>query len=159
MGAVYGREYVTNLMNSKVTQSQTLSNVAPSNSVFGDSWPGVHKTLTVVYKHEGYDPNIVIVREHGSLNLNIPSRSRGSNAESTYSGNNLRIIGAAYGLADVTYHVQSMVRNNRLDVSASNSVFGDTYGGVRKTLVVVYRFGNGPYRTRFVTEWHTLHIS
>ena len=159
MGAVYGRKDVTNLLNSKVTESQTLSNIAPSNGVFGDSWPGVHKTLTVVYKHEGYDPNIVILREHASLNLNIPSRSQGSNAEHICEGNNLKIIGAVYGLADVTYQVQSMVQNNRLEVSARNNVFGDSYGGVVKTLVVVYRFGNEDYKTTFVTEGNTLNIS
>ena len=156
---MYGRRDVTSFLNSKVTSSQSLQ-VAASNGVFGDSWGGVRKTLVVVYEQEGYDPKIVIVREHGSLQLKITPRPLGGNKESGCSDNakTLRIIGAAYGLADVTYVVQSMVRNNRLQVRAINSVFGDTYHGVRKTLVVVYRFEDGPYRTKFVTEGNTLRI-
>ena len=155
---MYGREDVTNFLNRRVTRGQTL-HVAASNGVFGDSWRGIRKTLVVVYRQQGYDPKIVVVREHGNLQLNIPARVRGFNRVPTYTDRNLRIIGAAYGLADVTYQVQSMVRHNRLRVRASNSVFGDTYHRVRKTLVVVYRIGNGPYRTKFVTEGNTLGIS
>ena len=62
-----------------------------------------------MFKQEGYDPKIVIVREQGSLQLKIiiTPRPLGGNKESGCSDNakTLRIIGAAYGLADVTYVV------------------------------------------------------
>ena len=154
MGAAYGRGIVTNSLNQKVSQRQSLR-VAASNSVFGDPWRGVRKTLVVVYQQGHCDPAIVTVREHQTLVLNSRYGCTQRNQANT---NTLKIIGAAYGLADVTYHVQRMVRNNRLDVSASNGVFGDTYGGIRKSLVIVYQHGNGPYRTEVTTEGSAIHI-
>ena len=129
--------------------------VSASNNVFGDPWRGVKKTLVVVYQHEGYLPRVRIVREHRTLT--IGQRLMGHNTR-TQPGNNLRIVGAAYGLVDVTHKVQSLVWNNRLHVAARNNVFGDTWRGVKKSLVVVYQYGNGHYRTKIVTEGHTLHI-
>lgn len=64
LGAVYGRADVTNLLNSRVTNTQALLNEAASNHNFGDSWRGVVKSLVVVYQQEGYDPHVRIVREH-----------------------------------------------------------------------------------------------
>ena len=158
LGAVYGRKDVTSYLNERVTSHQSL-HIPASNSIFGDSWHGVYKTLVVVYKQDGYDPKTIIVREHGGNNqLYIHSLPRGYKKEPTYYDHKLRIIGAAYGLADVTNKIRSMVYNNHLRVRASNYVFGDTYYGTRKTLVVVYRFGSGPYRTKFVTEGRTLSI-
>ena len=160
MGAAYGRADVTSTLNASITSSQTLS-VRASNSVFGDSWKNVRKTLVVVYQHSGYDPRIVIVREHFYDTLNIaarPSRYCIQSCYNTMGQNDLIIVGAAYGLADVTYQVQKMVRNNQLSVSASNSVFGDTYNRVRKTLVVVYLQGSGGYKIKIVTEGNTLRI-
>ena len=119
--------------------------------MFGDSRRHIWKTLVVVYQHSGYDPHIVIVREHFYDTLNIAARPSFSLLSSirVYQRvtkiNYLNIVGAAYGLADVTYQVQKMVRNNRPSVSASNHVFGGTYYHVRKTL------GYGEYRTRIVS--------
>ena len=154
LGAAYGRADVTTRLNSRITHSQTL-HVSASNHAFGDSWWGVKKTLVVVYQHEGYLPRIRIVREHHTLT--IGQKLLGRNVGSQ-PGNGLRIAGAAYGLGDVTHKVQSKVRNNRLHIAASNRVFGDTWPWVRKTLVVVYQYGNGSYRTKIVTEGHTLRI-
>lgn len=155
MGAAYGRADVTNSLNQRVTQGQSLQ-VQASNSVFGDSWPGVRKTLVVVYQHEGYDPRVAVVREHNTLYIN--SRTRGFNQPPYTPGSTLKIVGAAYGLADVTHKVQSSIHNNRLDITASNGVFGDSYCGIKKTLVIVYQHGSGPYRTEIATEGYTLHI-
>lgn len=154
LGAAYGRADVTKRLNSRVTRRQKLR-VSASNRVFGDPWRGVKKTLVVVYQHEGYLPRIRIVREHRTLT--IGQRLMGRNLR-TQPGRNLRIVGAAYGLVDVTHKVQSLVRNNRLRVAARNNVFGDTWRGVRKSLVVVYRYKNGAYRTKIVTEGRILHI-
>ena len=71
----------------------------------------------------------------------------------------LNILGAAYGPADVTNKGRSLVSGNHLRVAARNSVFGDPWRTKKKTLVVVYQFGNGPYWTKIVTEGHTLGIS
>ena len=160
LGAAYGRADVTRTLNASVTPSHGTLHVSASNSVFGDSWRHVRKTLVVVYQHADYDPHIVVVREHHVLNI-APRPARWCLdylSGSPSGGHNLIIIGAVYGLADVTYQVRSMVRNNHLSVSARNHVFGDTYHRVRKTLVVVYRYGDGPCRTKIVTEGQTLRI-
>ena len=70
------------------------------------------------------------MREHFHDRLNIAARPLHLCLQSEYTAvgqNDLIIAGAAYGLADVTYQVQNLVRNNRLSVSASSSVFSDTY--------------------------------
>ena len=52
----------------------------------------------------------------------------------------LNILGAAFGKADVTDQVRSAVNNDSLSISASNSVFNDTWPGNKKSLVVVYQY-------------------
>src|SRR5262249_6791478 len=58
----------------------------------------------------------------------------------------LQIIGAAYGLTDVTTKVAARVNGGAspqsLSILASDSVFGDSWQGTRKSLTVVYRYGD-----------------
>ena len=154
MGAAYGKADVTDILNSRITHHQTLQ-VSASNSIFGDPWRHVTKTLVVVYQQEGYAPHIKIVKEHKTLTI---YRRREGNHFVKNRPDTLNIVGAAYGLADVTNQVRSYVSGNHLRVTASNRVFGDTWRGTKKSLVVVYHFGNGLYWTKIVTEGHTLHI-
>ena len=154
MGAAYGKADVTRFLTSRITSHQTLQ-VRASNNIFGDPWRGHTKTIVVVYQHEGHTPRIKIVKEHRTLT--IYQKREGNHFAKNHPGT-LNILGAAYGSADVTRRVRSFVSGNRLRVAASNRVFGDPWRGKRKTLVVVYQFGNGPYWTSIVTERHTLHI-
>lgn len=154
MGAAYGKADVTRFLNSRITHHQTLQ-VSASNKIFGDPWRGFTKTLVVVYQHEGHAPHIRIVREHRTLT--IYQKQEGNNFAKNRPGT-LNILGAAYGLADVTRQVRSLVSSNHLRVAARNRVFGDTWRGKKKTLVVVYQFGNGPYWMKIVTEGRTLRI-
>jgi hypothetical protein len=75
----------------------------------------------------------------------------------------LQILGAAWGLGRVTWTVVGLVDRNtspqRLTVQASDSVFGDPWFGVRKTLVVVYRYDDGPVGVATAREGDTLTIS
>ena len=146
---------MTATINSRI--SNGALRVEASNNIFGDSWKGVPKSLVVVYQHEGYEPVTAIVPE--STTLNIPPRPFVSHSSShdcpSYP---LRIVGAAYGLAEVTGQVRSLVNQYHLDVVASNSVFRDSWKGEGKTLVVVYQRGDGPYMTKFVTEGNRLQI-
>ena len=54
----------------------------------------------------------------------------------------LTILGAVYGIGDVTAKAQSLVSNNSLSVTADNATFGDTFYGVVKTLAIIYQYGN-----------------
>ena len=159
LGAAYGPRDVTSDLSRRVTSSGQLT-VKPSNGVFGDPWGGVKKTLVVVYKHSCSPPRIAIAREHYDHQLHISAKPLNfyNCFQERYSRHGLNIVGAAYGLKDVTDKVRSLVHHNRLSIRASNYMFGDSYPGVRKTLIVVYRYGYGRYRTKIVKEDETIHI-
>ncbi|WP_175932679.1 hypothetical protein, partial [Burkholderia sp. BCC0801] len=69
-----------------------------------------------------------------------------SNSEAEVSGD-LQILGAAYGLLDVTNLVMNRVNRNTVpqslpETAASNSLFPDGWRGEDKTLTVFYRYGS-----------------
>jgi len=156
LGAAYGRADVTHTVHRRISNYETLS-VDASNTIFGDSWHGIEKSLVVVYQHQGYHPRVSITREHHTLN--IDARPEVSNPTTVnHPIHQLTIVGAAYGLSEVTSKVRSLVQYEHLDVVASNDVFGDSWFGTWKTLVVVYQYGNGPYRTVIAIEGNRLRI-
>jgi hypothetical protein len=156
LGAAYGPRIVTGTVSNRVTHYGSLS-IPASNGMFGDPWRGIVKTLVVVYQQEGYEPRVAITQERHTMK--IYSRPKPSNpCVPNYISSQLRILGAAYGLADVTAKVQALVRYNHLNVAASNAVFGDSWRGIKKTLVVVYRYGRGSYRTKVATEGNRIQI-
>ena len=55
--------------------------------------------------------------------------------------NKLNILSAVYGLKDHSEFVQSMVTKGNLNFVANNGVFGDSWIGIQKSMVVVYRIG------------------
>ena len=73
--------------------------------------------------------------------------------------NRLQIVSARYGAgdrwADVTKKVQGLVKRNRLEVKASNTVFGDPARGITKSLEVNYTLNGKPGHAR-VGEHGTL---
>ena len=52
----------------------------------------------------------------------------------------LTILGAAYGLGDVTGKVRALQYPDKLIVTANNATFTNTWPNVTKTLVVVYQY-------------------
>ncbi|CAB4027709.1 Hypothetical predicted protein, partial [Paramuricea clavata] len=71
----------------------------------------------------------------------------------------LEIYFAVYGPSDVTREVRSFIQHERLTVKAANSVFSDTWKGHRKTLVVVYRYGNSDLKQAIIKEGDTLQLT
>jgi hypothetical protein len=130
-GASYGPADVTAALRTRVGGDQTLGFTA-DNATFGDSWPGVRKTCVIVSSYGGAGVDTDIVIESG--------------ANSTMPGDDLQILGAAYGKADVTAAVAAAVDRradpNALDIAADNATFGDSWPGVPKTLTVVFRYGS-----------------
>jgi len=113
--------------------------------------------LWLFIQHEGYGPRVSVTREHNTLHIN--ARPEVSNPTTVnHPIHQLTIVGAAYGLSEVTSKVRSLVQYEHLDVVASNDVFGDSWFGTWKTLVVVYQYGNGPYRTVIAIEGNRLRI-
>ncbi len=50
------------------------------------------------------------------------------------------ILGAAYGPADVTEKVRQLYNGGENVIKAENSVFGDSWYGIVKTLSISYRY-------------------
>ena len=66
----------------------------------------------------------------------------------------LTIYGAAYGPNDVTAKVRSLRKEQRFSFTVNNETFGDSWYGVRKSLVVVYTYSvsHGEVLTTIVEE-------
>jgi hypothetical protein len=131
LGASYGPADVTAALRRQIGGDQSLAFTA-DNATFGDSWPGVRKACVVVYYYQGDGPQTDIVIETA--------------AGSAMPGHDLQILGAAYGLADVTAKVAAAVSRQAdpetLDIGADNQTFGDGWPNVPKTLTVVFRYGS-----------------
>ena len=73
------------------------------------------------------------------------------------SSSSLKIISAAYGRGDRTDAVQNLVDNGERHIRAKNHVFGDTWPGFRKTLVIVYSDGSQT-RTKICEEHQAIDL-
>ena len=125
LGAAYGKADVTDKANQALTSNGEFDEEA-SNEVWEDSWKGHKKTLVVVYEYDGLQMLNVVKENERMYFIASPA---------------MTILGAAYGLADVTTKVCALVKNRSLAVTANNDTFGDSWKGVKKTLVVTYQYG------------------
>ena len=125
LGAAYGKEDVTQKARNLLSSNGEFDQLA-SNEVWGDGWPGNLSTLVVMYEYDGLQM-LDVVKESERMHF-IASPP-------------MTILGAAYGLADVTTKVCELVKNRSLTVKANNSTFGDSWVGIPKTLVVTYQYG------------------
>ena len=125
LAAVYGLSDVTRVAQSLVTSNQEFNQLASSN-VWGDGWPGHDKTLVVVYEYS--DMFMVDIAVEGERMHFVASPP-------------LTILGAAYGLNNVTTKVKELVKNRSLKVTADKATFRDGWRGYHKTLVTAYQYG------------------
>lgn len=142
-GASYGPSDVSATVRSLVTPVGTLSLVADS-ATLGDAWDGNHKTFVIVASYAGQVPFIDIVVDGAAYALSYRPP--------------LHILSAFYGLKDVTDIVRASVCRRSLSVSASSSVFGDGWPGVRKALHVVFQYADCKPQMAVATENQTLQI-
>jgi len=61
------------------------------------------------------------------------------------------IRGASWGALDITTTLSNLYLAGNFNISASNTLFGDGYPGVAKSLVVVVLY-NGVYTTLYAAE-------
>jgi hypothetical protein len=121
ISAVYGKAEVSEKVLEIVSQGNLSFHA--SNENFGDNWPGVVKSFSVVYRI-GDGPVRTIVVTEGEL----------------VSLHDVHIISAVYGKADVSERVRKILQSQS-SFHASNSTFGDTWPGIRKSFVIVYDIG------------------
>lgn len=137
--AIYGLADVTAIVRKKVNQKTQSLSIKAENGVFGDSWPNVWKSFIVVF---GFGTGYVetrVVKEHETVHIDKSQFSSKYQAENAYGV--INVLSAVYGLKEDSKMVQDRVEKHNLKVSANNHVFGDSFEGWRKTLVVVYRMG------------------
>ena len=140
-GATYGPAPVTKKVVSLV-RNRTL-NVVANNDTFGDTWHGHTKSLTITYQYGQERPIVEIAKEGSALNIIYTPGS--ADYLPPTDPTSLNIVGAAYGLGDVTSNVQALVLNNQLNITANNETFGDTWPGTEKSFTLVYQYGrNNP---------------
>ena len=76
----------------------------------------------------------------------------------------INVLGAAYGRSAFTQKVRSLLENGSQKIDAENSVFGDTWPHVCKTLTVVYIIGTlqshniTSVRTAVIKEFNDLFL-
>ena len=139
LGAAYGLAPVTAQVQDMVVNRQL--HVTADNSTFGDTWHGVKKSLVVTYQFGDEEPGVISVAEKSSMSILYAQNDLSRNVTAP---NYLSIISSVYGLGDVTAKCQSLVQGNCLDVTANDATFGDTWHGVKKSLVTVYQYGANP---------------
>ena len=126
--------------------------------MFGDPWVGTVKSLVIVYQYDNAKPVVVYASENNVISIVQPDSCH-LEAWNPPSSEEFVIAGAAYGLADSTKQVQSLVRQKKAGIYATNEVFGDSWFGTVKTLVVVYRdssFSSKTYRVAIAIEGYAI---
>jgi hypothetical protein len=142
VGAAYGSKDVTDIVAQYVKENSL--EIRASNEVFGDPWYGVRKTLVVFYKF-GNSRTYHSVSMEGEM-LKIHYVDLYHDVFSTDKAREgLHILGAVYGEKEVTCIVNSKIKNNKLEMEASNAHLGDGLFGIQKTLVLVYQYGTQEY--------------
>ncbi|MET0400428.1 MAG: LamG-like jellyroll fold domain-containing protein [Longimicrobiaceae bacterium] len=145
LGASYGLSDYTRAIADRVDALGEL-HLANVGTGLPDPWFGHKKSLVVTYRYGGEQPRTVIVPDDQGLQVTYAPGPPA--APPAAAPDALRILGAAYGLADVTADVAGKVRDGRLELQASNTTFGDRWPGVQKTFTVVYQYGGGAPRVR-----------
>ena len=98
LGAAYGRADVTSQIRSAISNDSLA--LTASNDILGDSWYGNKKSLVIVYQYDNYRPIILVTAEDQSVS--ITQNSTDLQAWDSIYSQDFGILGAAYGLADVT---------------------------------------------------------
>ncbi len=145
LGAAYGHEVVTNEVQSLVKQHQLT--LTPANDL---SKPTLlnFKSLVMVYQFGSEQPQLFIGDQSGVC-IRYESQTMKEDEDVVVDPSQLVILGAAYGLRDVTRKVQLTVLNkHELEITNINDTTMDTLADAwrwyNKTLVVIYRYGTGP---------------
>jgi hypothetical protein len=112
--------------------------------VVGDPVFGKHKSLVVLYQHEGW--HFHISSSEDSLQLPGSGDFPNKSFKSWPGTQKLTILHAIYGSyhswLDVTEKTRNLVRNDRLAMTNGNLMVGDPAPGKFKTLIVLYSNGD-----------------
>lgn len=146
-------------VSPKILQLAVRGSVAirADRAAFGDGWPGVDKTLAVVYQHEQQEPQLVAVKEGDTLKIEYNERV--PKVELPLDPSALNVIRAAYGPLDVTAKVRSHIQKNELKLVANNSTFPDSWRGTDKSFALTYSWGPSIPKSQVFREGSQVQIS
>lgn len=164
LGATFGQVDVTAALAAQV-RGGTLEVMADKRLVGHDPWPGVVKTAAVVYRHGGANvtASVLVVTEQQMLAI-TPETAQTLSPDAVHFTDlvevngepraplGLRILGAAYGLTNVTGRAIEQVRDDLLAVRADNATWGGGALNTPKTLMIVYQIDGGRPMLRLATE-------
>ncbi len=148
VSAFYGLLDVTAQLQSSVSRRALA--IAATNAVFGEGWPGIQKSLDVVYQYGDRAPQLAVVEENATLAIDYDA------SVSAYTppidANALNVVKAAYGLTDVTPAVRALIANQKLNFTADNAALGDGWPGTLKSFAMTYGWGPSELTTLLVQE-------
>ncbi len=155
LAAYYGPTKVTKLVRSKVQKNELT--ILVSNTVFGDTWYGVRKTLVIFYRYGDSKVFQRVALEGETATIAHKDKHLGFYEPKWYAAK-LRVLAAVYGTSDVTEKAARMVSKGTHDLSASDSVFGGSLAGTQKSLVVLYQRRGGSVKSQAVKESTIMHL-
>ena len=120
LGASYGPADVTDKVRSLYNSG--VKTISAENSVFGDSWPGIVKSLRISYR-TCEDSKTLTVKEGGSIA--VPANSE--------------IHGAHYGTLDITEKLREKYDAGVRSFVGNNAAWTDPWPGNPKTFSISYR--------------------
>ena len=155
VGAAYGLKQVTAQVIKLVNRQafpETLT-VLASNQVFGDTWIGHEKTLTIVYRYDGGPTLVATASEGQTLNIGIPQFEQAAQAPDQAPEDNstqpaLTVWGASFGPLDVSTTTRQLIDGSTgtLSLVADHASFGAANEGKRLTFVIVASYsGQVPF--------------
>jgi hypothetical protein len=156
---IYGAFYGTGDVSDKVAKSvvnNSLS-ICASNAVFGDPLYKVRKTLVVFYSY-GSNTTIfsAVAMENEFITINyLPSIH---NAPQVPIQSLPAILGAIYGVKNVTPEVAMLTAKGTKSIPASNQLLGDGLYGIKKTLCVLYVDSKSATQRQATTEGNSIVI-
>lgn len=152
LGAAWGPKNVTEQVQSMVSSNDLR--ITADDQTFGDPWFGHRKSLVVVYQYGTELPQVIVAPETFKVVVTYFPTPR---YIARSDGRSLTILGAAYGLADITSSVWRLVDNNTLNATLTTHEY-DPWPGNLKTAVVVYQYGNGQPQINIVQQGQETHI-
>jgi hypothetical protein len=130
--------------------------IPANDTALGDGWPGVRKSLAVVYQYADEQPQLAIATEGDILSVDYAASTA---YQPPADPRALNVIRAAYGKADVTPKVASQVSANELHFVANNALLGDGWPSVRKSFAMTYSWGPSVPASLVVSEGSTVDLS
>jgi hypothetical protein len=160
--AVYGLKTVTDNISNLIIegQPQTLNFTINNGTIGEDGWRGQRKSLTIIYSYDGGDLQVIAAKEGDAIIIH-PDKQRKPKltVQSSADNDGLSILAASYGPDDVTYKVKQLISSsNILSFKVDNTIFGDTWFGVPKTLIVVLGSGTEVRTVEIFTEREPCYI-